>query len=112
MPAASIDRAVPRRLLVLGGPSTPDERVLVALTTPVIGQFDPAFTAIMDEVMQLARAVLLTRNARCFPISALPSAGIEALLNTLLQDGDRVRILGSPAFKDAVADIKIGRAHV
>lgn len=74
---------VPRRLMAGGGPSTPDELVLLALTTPLIGQFDPAFTAIMDEVMQLARQVLLTRNARCFAISALPSAGVEALLNTL-----------------------------
>jgi (S)-ureidoglycine-glyoxylate aminotransferase len=66
-----------------GGPSTPDDRVLLALTTPLIGQFDPAFTAIMDEVMQLAREVLLTRNRRCYAVSGLPSAGVEALLNTL-----------------------------
>jgi (S)-ureidoglycine-glyoxylate aminotransferase len=94
-----------RRRVSLGGPSTPDERVLLALTAPVIGQFDPAFTTIMDEVMQLARAAFLTRNARCFPISALPSAGLEALLNTLVQDGERVRILGSPGFQEIVADI-------
>ncbi len=77
----------------------------LALTTPIIGQFDPAFTTIMDEVMQLARAVLLTQNARCFPISALPSAGIEALLNSLLADGDRVRVLGSASFRTFVGDI-------
>ncbi|HET6315302.1 MAG TPA: aminotransferase class V-fold PLP-dependent enzyme [Chloroflexota bacterium] len=97
-----------RRGVSVGGPSTPDERVLLALTAPVIGQFDPAFTAVMDEVMQLARATFLTRNARCFPISALPSAGLEALLNTLVQDGERVRILGSPGFQEIVADI-VGR---
>lgn len=78
--------------------------MLLALTTPVIGQFDPAFTAIMDEVMQLARGALLTRNARCFPISALPSAGLEAVLNTLVQGGERVRILGSSQFQESVAD--------
>jgi (S)-ureidoglycine---glyoxylate transaminase len=80
---AAADVAQPRRLLAGGGPSTPDQRVRLALTTPIIGQFDPAFTTIMDEVMQLARAVLLTSNTHCFPISALPNAGIEALLNTL-----------------------------
>src|SRR4029450_5554194 len=84
VPAAPMKRA-PRRGLNVGGPSTPDDRVLLALTTPVIGQFDPAFTAVMDEVMQLARAVFLTQNTRCFPISALPSAGLEALFNTLVQ---------------------------
>src|SRR5438876_2311790 len=88
MPAA--DLAVPRRLLAGGGPSAPDERVLRALATPAIGQFDPAFTALMDDVMQLARTALLTTNTRCFPVSGLASAGVEALLNTLIEPGDRV----------------------
>ncbi|SRR6266508_216959 len=81
MPVA--DFAPPSRLLAGGGPSTPDARVLRALTTPVIGQFDPAFTLVMDEVMDLARTVLLTSNTRCFALSALASAGVESLLNTL-----------------------------
>jgi aspartate aminotransferase-like enzyme len=99
--------ARPRRLLAVGGPSTPDDQVLLTLTTPLIGQFDPAFTSIMDEVMQLGRAALVTRNARCFPITALPSAGLEALLNTLVQDGDRVRVVGSSGFRESVADIVV-----
>jgi (S)-ureidoglycine-glyoxylate aminotransferase len=69
MPVA--DCAPPRRLLAGAGPSTPDARVLRALTTPVIGQFDPAFTALMDEVMQQARSALLTANTRCFPVSGM-----------------------------------------
>jgi aspartate aminotransferase-like enzyme len=81
MPVA--DFAPPRRLMAGGGPSTPHPPVLRALTTPLIGQFDPSFTRIMDEVMQLARRALLTTNARCFPISALSSAGLEALFNTV-----------------------------
>ena len=86
MPVA--DFAPPRRLMAGGGPSTPHPRVLGALTTPLIGQFDPSFTHIMDEVRQLARRALLTANARCFPISALSSAGLEALFNTI-PDGQR-----------------------
>src|SRR5205085_5495430 len=81
MPLADV--AALRPLLAAGGPSTRDDRVLVSLATPLIGQFDPAFTQLMDEVMQLARGALLTANARCFAISGLPSSGIEALLNTL-----------------------------
>src|SRR3954452_11173577 len=80
------DFAPPSRLMAAGGPSTPDLRVLRALTTTLIGQFDPAFTAIMDEVMGFARSVLLTSNQRCFPISGLASAGVEALRNTLPED--------------------------
>jgi (S)-ureidoglycine-glyoxylate aminotransferase len=103
MPVA--DFAPPRRLLAGAGPSTPDERVLRALTTPVIGQFDPAFTALMDEVMQLARAALLTRNVRCFPVSGLASAGLEALINTLVEPGDRVAVLGSDEYVGTVTDV-------
>jgi len=88
MPLADV--AAPRPLLAAGGPSTPDERVLLALSTPLIGQFDPGFTRLMDEVMQLARSVLFTSNERCFAISGLPSAGVEALLNTLPESGPYV----------------------
>jgi aspartate aminotransferase-like enzyme len=72
----------PVRLLAGGGPSTPDPRVLRALTTPLIGQFDPAFTAIMDDVADLARQTFLTASPHCFGISALASGGLEAVLNT------------------------------
>src|SRR5579859_3788913 len=90
MPVA--DMVLPSRLLAGGGPSCPDPRVLRAMSLPVIGQFDPEFTAIMDEVMALARRTFLTRNARCFPVSGLAAAGLEALLNTLIEPGDRVTI--------------------
>ncbi|HEV7663469.1 MAG TPA: aminotransferase class V-fold PLP-dependent enzyme [Chloroflexota bacterium] len=85
-------------LLAGGGPATPDPRVLLALTTPIIGQFDPAFTALMDDVMTLARQTFLTSNARCLAVSGLASAGVEALLNSLVEDGDRVAIGGGPRF--------------
>jgi aspartate aminotransferase-like enzyme len=100
MPVA--DFAPPGRLMAGGGPSTPDQRVLRALTTPLIGQFDPAFTALMDDVTHLARGALLTANARCFPVSGLASAGLEALLNSLIGEGDRVVVHGPPAVSDIV----------
>jgi len=96
---------VPNRLLAGGGPGSPDPRVLRALVTPLIGQFDPDFTAIMDQVMQLARGTFLTRNARCFPVSGLAAAGLEALLNTLVEPGDRVAIGGGPSFVADTAEV-------
>jgi aspartate aminotransferase-like enzyme len=117
MPLA--DLAVPRRLLAGGGPSTPDERVLRALATPPIGQFDPTFTQVMDEVMQLARALLLTHNRRCYAISALPSAGVEALLNTLPEDDARFVVAmhldptsGEPLDLRALADAAHARGRL
>jgi (S)-ureidoglycine-glyoxylate aminotransferase len=92
------DLSVPSRLLAGGGPSSPDARVLAALTTSVIGQFDPDFTRIMDEVMDLARRTFMTRNSRCYPVSALAQGGLEALINTIVEPGDRVAVGGGPRF--------------
>jgi (S)-ureidoglycine-glyoxylate aminotransferase len=72
---------------------------------PVIGQFDPAFTAIMDDVMALARQVFVTRNDRCFAVSGLASAGREAVLNSLVEDGDAVAVGGGPRFVVEAAEI-------
>lgn len=85
--------------------STPDPRVLRALATPLIGQFDPEFTAIMDDVVQLARQTFITSNTRCFAVSGLASAGLEAVLNTLIEEGDEVAIGGSPQFYAATAEV-------
>jgi (S)-ureidoglycine-glyoxylate aminotransferase len=79
--------------------------VLAALTTPVIGQFDPEFTAIMDDVVQLGRQAFLTSYPRCFPVSGLRSAGLEAALNSLLEHGDEIAIGGGPTFVSQCADI-------
>ena len=86
------------RLLAGGGPSTPDPRVLRALTTPLIGQFDPSFTAIMDDVVDLARQTFLTSSPHCFGVSALASGGLEAVLNSFLEDGSCAVVAGEPDF--------------
>jgi aspartate aminotransferase-like enzyme len=104
MPIA--DLQLPVRLLAGGGPCSPDPRVLRALTTPLIGQFDPDFTAVMDDVVQLGRLTFLTRSPHCFAISALPSGGLEAALNSLLEgQAQKVAIAGSPAFVAATAGV-------
>src|SRR5438128_9575759 len=103
MPVAELN--LPGRLLAGGGPGSPDPRVLRALTTPVIGQFDPDFTAIMDDVMDLARQTFLTNNARCFPVSGLAPAGLEAVCNTLIETGDTVAIGGGPRFVADTAEL-------
>jgi aspartate aminotransferase-like enzyme len=97
-------------LVAGGGPTTPDPRVLRAMTLPVIGQFDPAFTQVMDEVMHLARQVFLTRNAACFAVSAPRRAGIDALLNTVPDNAsvrvvDATEVLGAREFR--VDDVNV-----
>jgi (S)-ureidoglycine-glyoxylate aminotransferase len=91
-------------MIAAGGPSTPDGRVLRALTTPLIGQFDPDFTAIMDDVVQLAREVFVTVSPHCFAISALATGGLEAVLNSVCEANARLGIGGGPSFVERTAD--------
>src|SRR6266404_6310072 len=78
------------RILLGPGPTMADPRVLRAMATPLLGQFDPEFTAIMNEVMELSRFAFQTDNAFAFPVSGTGRAGLEAALTSLVEPGDRV----------------------
>src|SRR5881296_3354923 len=78
------------RVLLGPGPSMADPRVLRAMSTPLLGQFDPEFTEIMNEVMDLSRFAFQTRNSRAFPVPGTGRAGLEAALTSLVEPGDRV----------------------
>ncbi len=95
----------PIRLLCGSGPTNPDPRVLRAMAAPVLGQFDPAFTAIMTEVMDLGRQVFRTRNPRTFSISGTGRAGMEAAIASLVEPGDRVLVANCGRFGDLFADL-------
>ncbi len=95
----------PTRLLCGSGPTNPDPRVLRAMAAPVLGQFDPAFTAIMTEVMDLGRQVFRSRNPRTFPISGTGRAGMEAAIASLVELGDRVLVANCGRFGDLFVDL-------
>jgi (S)-ureidoglycine-glyoxylate aminotransferase len=67
-----------------------DPRVSRAMATPLLGQFDPEFSAIMNDVMGLCRFAFQTDNARTFPVSGTGRAGLEAAMASLIEPGDRV----------------------
>lgn len=86
------DLAPGARILLGPGPTMADPRVLRAMGTPLLGQFDPEFTAVMNEVMELLRAVFQTQNERAFPVPGTGRAGLEAAMVSFLEPGDRVVI--------------------
>jgi aspartate aminotransferase-like enzyme len=94
MPTSPRDRfgdLLPGPRILLGpGPTMADPRVLRAMATPLLGQFDPEFTAIMNEVMTLSRLAFQTDNAFTFPVSGTGRAGLEAAITSLVEPGDRV----------------------
>lgn len=82
----------PIRTIMTPGPVEVDPRVLQAMSTPILGQFDPAFTEIMNEVMDMLRIVFQTKNKWAFPIDGTSRAGTEALLCSVIEPGDRVLV--------------------
>ncbi|MBM3486187.1 MAG: alanine--glyoxylate aminotransferase family protein [Alphaproteobacteria bacterium] len=82
----------PRRLLMGPGPVDADPRVLRAMAMPLLGQFDPAFTAAMTETMALYRGVFQTANRWTFLVDGTARAGIEAVLVSVLEPGDRMLV--------------------
>ena len=79
---------IPARLLLGPGPSPVSERVLRALARPTVGHLDPHFLQLMDEVADLLRLAFGTSNRRTFAVSGTGSAGMEAGLANVLEEGD------------------------
>lgn len=80
------------RLLMGPGPINADPRVLRAMSMPLLGQFDPEFTAYMGETMDLYRQLFRTQNHWAFVVDGTARAGVEALLNSLIAPGDKVLV--------------------
>ena len=82
----------PPRLLMGPGPINADPRVLRAMSAQLVGQYDPAMTAYMNETMELYRGVFRTANDATLLIDGTSRAGIEAALVSLITPGDRVLV--------------------
>ncbi|EXU77166.1 pyridoxal-phosphate-dependent aminotransferase family protein [Erwinia mallotivora] len=82
----------PQRLLMGPGPINADPRVLRAMSAQLIGQYDPAMTHYMNEVMELYRGVFHTKNRWTLLIDGTSRAGIEAILLSAIRPGDKVLV--------------------
>jgi len=98
MPHRFGDIDPPQRLLMGPGPVNAHPRVLRAMSADLLGQFDPEFTAYMNEVMALYRPVFCTENKWTFLIDGTARAGIEAALISLTTPGDRVLVINYGRF--------------
>ena len=96
---------LPTRLLCGTGPTNPDPRVLRAMSAPLLGQFDPEFTSIMEDVMAFARQVFRTSNPRTFAVSATGRGGMEAAIASLVESGDPVLVANCGRFGDLFVDL-------
>ena len=84
--------SLPPRLLMGPGPINCYPRVLSAMSTQLVGQYDPTMTSYMNEVMALYRRVFNTQNQQTFLIDGTSRAGLEASVVSCLEPGDKVLI--------------------
>ncbi|EOU3149118.1 pyridoxal-phosphate-dependent aminotransferase family protein [Yersinia enterocolitica] len=82
----------PARLLMGPGPINADPRVLRAMASQLIGQYDPAMTDYMNQVMALYRGVFRTENQWTMLVDGTSRAGIEAILLSSIRPGDKVLV--------------------
>jgi len=82
----------PVRLLMGPGPINAYPRVHQAISSALIGQYDPVMTGYMNQVQSLYRDLLETDNQQTMLVDGTARAGIEAVLVSVLQPGDKVLI--------------------
>ncbi|UQS86920.1 alanine--glyoxylate aminotransferase family protein [Nicoliella spurrieriana] len=93
------------RLIMTPGPTMVDPRVSQVASNKILGQFDPEFTKIMNENMELIRKSFQTKNQWAFPIDGSSRAGIEAVVSSLIKPGDKVLVPRFGRFGDLAIEL-------
>ena len=79
--------------LLLGpGPSNTPERVLEAMSAPMMGHLDPEFLEVMDRIQDLLRYTFQSESAMAIPVSGTGSAAMEAAISNMIEPGDPVLV--------------------
>ena len=105
MPNTYSELNTPKRILMGPGPSNVHPRVLKAMATPLVGHLDPTFLTVMNETQDMLRQLFKTKNQLTIPVSATGSAGMEACLCNLIEEGDEVVVCINGVFGKRMADI-------
>ena len=84
--------SINKRLIMTPGPTAIDPRISKAMSSSILGQFDPDFTQIMNETMTLIRQAFQTNNHWAFPIDGTSRAGLEAIITSIIQPDDVVLV--------------------
>ena len=87
------------------GPINADPRVLRAMSTPLLGQFDPQFRQMMRETMALFRQVFETRNDWTLVLDGTARAAIEMVMLSAVEPGDKVLVCSFGRFGQLLDEI-------
>ena len=82
----------PRRLLMGSGPSNAEARVLRAMALPPLPSDHPECAALLDDLTCDLRKLFCASSAIALVVPGASRSGIEAILNSLVEPGDRVLV--------------------
>src|SRR5919112_5194643 len=97
--------APPARLLCGPGPTNVDPSALAAMGKPMLGHLDPAFHAILDEVVAMLAEVYRARDGIVLPLQSTGTSGMEAGIVNLVEPGDTVIVAVSGYFGARIAEM-------
>jgi alanine-glyoxylate transaminase/serine-glyoxylate transaminase/serine-pyruvate transaminase len=95
----------PTRLLAGPGPSNVHPDVVASMQQPQLGHLDPAFLALLDEIVAMQREVYRRMDGAVLTLSASGTSGMEAGLSALLEPGDTAVVAVSGFFGRRIAEI-------
>jgi alanine-glyoxylate transaminase / serine-glyoxylate transaminase / serine-pyruvate transaminase len=93
------------RVLMGPGPCNPYPEAVEALGRPMLGHLDPEFVALLDSTCDRLRTTFRTGNALTLPISGTGSAGMEAMLVNVIDDGDVVVVGVNGVFGQRLCEV-------
>lgn len=93
------------RLLMGPGPINADPRVLKAMSTQLLGQFDPQFRLMMRETMALYRAFFETQNDWTLVLDGTARSAIEMVMMSVIEKGDKVLVCSFGRFGQLLDEI-------
>ena len=96
---------VPKRTIMTPGPVEVNPKVLQVMSNSILGQYDPVFLDIMNEVKELIKQPFGTKNEQAFAIDGSSRSGIEAAMIAILEKGDKVLIPAFGRFAYLLAEI-------
>ncbi len=95
------------RLLMGPGPINADPRVLKAMSTQLLGQFDPQFRRMMRETMALYRAFFETQNDWTLVLDGTARAAIEMVMLSAIEPGQKVLVCSFGRFGQLLNEIAL-----
>lgn len=93
------------KVLMGAGPTNYTQRVMEAMTKPLISQYSTEFNRLLEEIKDGLRYLFQTTNAVTFCATGSGNAGMDTVLSSLIEEGDVVLVAVIGAFGRRAVDM-------